>query len=165
MAKTVTLIHPQQTFQVLEKLLIQKCDLCKDNPSLTASPYIVRSHISQSDFRTFVSALEGASVPLTKDNLLGLTLLCEEFHFGELSERLSQFRDFDDVKEGAALKDLEARKRLSALEERMQERNCQDCRRICGRKNRLQSLFSDAWRVSIGLVSSSLRWNSVILSV
>jgi hypothetical protein len=87
------------------------------------------SHITQSDFGTYVSALEDASVPLTKDNVLGLSLLCEEFHFGELSECLSQFRDSDDFKQDAALKDLEARKRLSALEERMQERNCQNCRR------------------------------------
>jgi hypothetical protein len=99
MAKTVSLIHPQQRFQVLEKLLIQKCDLFKDNPSLTTSPYIVRSHVSQSDFGTFVSALEGSSVPLTKDNMGGLSLLCEEFQFGELSECLSQFRDSDDFKE------------------------------------------------------------------
>jgi hypothetical protein len=31
MTKTVSLIHSQQTFQVLEKLLIQKCDLFGDD--------------------------------------------------------------------------------------------------------------------------------------
>jgi hypothetical protein len=68
-----------------------------------ASLYIVRSHVSQSDFGTFVSALEGASVPLTKDNMGGLSRLCEEFQFGELAERLSQFRESDDFKEDVAI--------------------------------------------------------------
>jgi hypothetical protein len=74
--------------------------------------------------RTFVSALESASVPITKDNMGGLTQLCEEFHFRELAERLSQFRESDDFKEDGTQKDLEARKRLLALEERMQQREC-----------------------------------------
>jgi hypothetical protein len=38
-----------------------------------------------------------------------------------LSERLSQFRESDDLKEDRTLKDLEARRRLSVLEERMQQ--------------------------------------------
>jgi hypothetical protein len=74
MAKKVSLIHPQERFQVLEKLLVQKCGLFTDDPLLVASPYIVRSQVTQSDVRTFVTALEGASVPVTKDNIGGLTV-------------------------------------------------------------------------------------------
>jgi hypothetical protein len=92
---------------------------------LVASSYTVKSKVSQSEFRTFVSALEGASVPITNDNIGGLTRLCEEFHFGALAERLSQFRESDDFKEDGMLKDLEARKRLLALEERMEQRDCE----------------------------------------
>jgi hypothetical protein len=83
------------------------------------------SEVSLSDFRTFVSALEGASVPITKDNLGGLSLLWEEFHFGALTARLSHFRESGDLQEDVTLTDLETRKRLSALEERMQRRDCE----------------------------------------
>jgi hypothetical protein len=125
MTKTVSLVHPQQTFQVLEKLLVQKCGLFREDPILVSSPLPVKSKVSQRDFQTFVSALEGASVPITNDNLGGLSRLCEEFQFGALAERLSQFRESDDFKEDVTLKDLEARKRLLALEERMQQSDCE----------------------------------------
>jgi hypothetical protein len=55
--------------------------------------------------------------------LTGLSRLCEEFHFGELAARLSHFPESDDLKKDVTLKDLEARKPLSALEERMQQRD------------------------------------------
>jgi hypothetical protein len=55
----------------------------------------------------------------------GLSRLCEEFHFGELAERLSQFRESEEFKEDARLKEVEARERLLALEERMQQCNCE----------------------------------------
>jgi hypothetical protein len=99
MAKIVSLVHPQQTFQVFEKLLVQKFSLFMEDPMLVVSPYTVRSKVSQSDLRTFVSALEGASVPITKDNMGGLSGLCEEFRLGELAERLSLFRESDEFKE------------------------------------------------------------------
>jgi hypothetical protein len=96
-----------------------------EDPILVASPYTVRSKVSLGDFRTFVSALEEALVPITNDNMGGLSRLCEEFHFGALAERLSQFRESDDFKDDGTLKDFEVRKRLSALEERMQQHNCE----------------------------------------
>jgi hypothetical protein len=146
-----------------------------EDPMLVVSPYTVRSKVSQRDFRTFVSALEGASVPLTKDNLGGLTRLCEEFQFGELTERLSQFRESEHFKEDVTLKDLEAQKRLSALEERMPQRDCEiatlrtELTRVASRgrcfgfANRVRSLTGDSsfWICS---QSSSSRWNSVMLS-
>jgi short-subunit dehydrogenase len=55
----------------------------------------------------------------------GLSQLCEQFHFGELSEVLSQLRESHDLKEDVTQIDFEARKRLSALEERMQQRECE----------------------------------------
>jgi hypothetical protein len=125
MAKTVSLVHPQQTFQVLEQLLVGKCDLFRDDLMLVASPYTVMSKVTLRDFRTFVSALEGASVPITNDNLGRLSRLCEEFHFAALAERISQFRESDDLKEDVTLKHLQARGRLSALEERMRQRDCE----------------------------------------
>jgi hypothetical protein len=125
MAKKVSLIHPQERFQVLEKLLVEKCGLFTDDPLLVASPYTVRSQVALSDIRTFVTALEGGSVSITTDNIGGLTRLCEEFQFGALAARLSQFGESDELKEDVTQKDLEARKRLLALEERMQQRDCE----------------------------------------
>jgi hypothetical protein len=92
---------------------------------LRISSYTVRSQVSLSDFRIFVSALEGASVSITKDNLGGLSRLCEEFNFVKLGRRLSHFRESDGFTKDVMLKDLEARKRLSASEERMQRRACE----------------------------------------
>jgi hypothetical protein len=59
----------------------------------------VRSQVTLSDIRTFVTALEGVSVSITTDNIGGLTRLCEEFQFGTLAARLSQFGESDDFKE------------------------------------------------------------------
>jgi hypothetical protein len=46
-------------FQVLEKLLVQQCGFVMENLILMASPYKVRSKVSQINFGKFVSALEG----------------------------------------------------------------------------------------------------------
>jgi hypothetical protein len=65
----------------------------------------VKSQVTLSDIRTFVTAPKGVSVSITKDNMGGVTRLCEEFHFGELSERLSHFRESDDFKEDGTTED------------------------------------------------------------
>jgi hypothetical protein len=39
MAKTVSLVHPQQRFQVAGKLLIRKDDLFRDDSTVTVSHY------------------------------------------------------------------------------------------------------------------------------
>jgi hypothetical protein len=85
MAKTVSLVHPQERFEVLEKLLVEKCGFFPEDPLLVASPYIVRSQVTLSDLRTFVTALEDASVSITTDDMGGFTRLCEEFQFGALA--------------------------------------------------------------------------------
>jgi hypothetical protein len=84
MAKVVSLVYQEQKVAVLGKLLVQHCGLEMENSTCDASPYNVKSKVSQSDFRTFVSALEDTSVPITKDNFGGLFRLCDEFHSGEL---------------------------------------------------------------------------------
>jgi hypothetical protein len=125
MAQTVSLIHPQQTLQVSAKLLVQKCDLFGDDPTLTTFPYEVRSQVSLTDFRAFISALEGKTVTINNGNIRGLARLCEELHFRELAAQVSQFRESEEFKEEGTLKDFEARKRLAALEERIQRRDCE----------------------------------------
>jgi hypothetical protein len=59
---------------------------------------------------------------VTNANFGGLSLLCDEFHFAALSERLSAFRRSASFREVAAMEDSEARLRISALEERLQQR-------------------------------------------
>jgi hypothetical protein len=48
-------------------------------------------------------------VAITKDNMGGVSRLCEEFHLGELSERLSQFRESADLNEDVMPKDLDGK--------------------------------------------------------
>jgi hypothetical protein len=50
-------------------------------------------------------------------------MLCDEFHFESLSERLSAFRQSADFKTFVMMEDSEARQRLSGLEERLLQRD------------------------------------------
>jgi hypothetical protein len=117
----VTLVHPRKTFQVSGRLLVQKSDLFADNLTLVGSPYNVTSQVLLSDFQEFISALEGASVKITNSNFGGLSLLCDEFRFRDLARQVSEFRESGEFKEETTIEDSEARKRISALEERMEQ--------------------------------------------
>jgi hypothetical protein len=68
MSKTVALVHSHETFQISPTLMVQKCDLFMNDPTLTASPYNVKSPVSLSDFREFVSAMKGTTVKITNNN-------------------------------------------------------------------------------------------------
>jgi hypothetical protein len=118
----IVLVHPLQTFTVQARLIVLKCDFFADNPVLAASPYVVRSLVSLTDIREFISAVEGNDVEITNDNFKGLSALCDEFGFGDLSASLSQFRFSEAFKDAETVKDSEARRRLWALEERLQRR-------------------------------------------
>jgi hypothetical protein len=83
----------------------------------------VRAPVSVAEFRLFVSALKSEDVVVTNANFSGLSLLCDEFRFESLSERLSAFRQSAVFKEVATMEDSEARLLLSALEERLQQRD------------------------------------------
>jgi hypothetical protein len=89
MAKTVALVHPHETVQVLEKLLVLKCDLFRDDPAFITFPYNVKSQVSLPDFRDFISALEDKPVTINNDNFRGLSQLGNEFHFRDLTAQLS----------------------------------------------------------------------------
>jgi hypothetical protein len=90
---------------------------------LAGAPYSVRAPVSVEDFRQFVLALEGQDVEVTQANFDGLSLLCKKFRFEILSERLSAFRQFGSFREVTLMEDSEARLRLSALEERLLQRD------------------------------------------
>jgi hypothetical protein len=101
MAKAVTLVHPNARLQVPGKLLVNKCDLFGDDPGLAALPYHLKSQVSVSEFREFVSALEGTTVKVRNNNFRGLLQLSEEFCFRDLAAQLSQFRASEDFKKDA----------------------------------------------------------------
>jgi hypothetical protein len=67
--------------------------------------------------------LADKDVEVTNANFDGLSLLCDEFRFAALCERLSAFRQSADFKEVATMGDSEARLRLSVLEERLLQRD------------------------------------------
>jgi hypothetical protein len=102
-------------------VLISQCDLFGDDPGLAAVPCHLKSRVSVSDFQEFVSALEDTTVKVTNNNVKGLSRLCEEFGFRDLSAQLSHFRESDSLTEDPVL--LSAQKeRIFALEEQMHHR-------------------------------------------
>jgi hypothetical protein len=64
----VTLIHPGGAFHVSYQMLVQKSQLFADDLTLTSSPYNVSSQVSVSNFREFVSALEGDAVRIKNND-------------------------------------------------------------------------------------------------
>jgi hypothetical protein len=100
MSKT-ELVHPEGTLEVPARLLVGKCDLFCNDLSLLSSPYHLKSVVSFADFRDFVSALGGFAVQINNSNFRALSCLCDEFGCGDLSGRLSAFRESPDFKEEA----------------------------------------------------------------
>jgi hypothetical protein len=88
---SITFIHSEGRVTIPARQAINKCNLFRNNPRRRVSPYRVQSRVSLSIFREFISALEGNSVKITSINFAGLTRLCEEFGFTELSSKLSRF--------------------------------------------------------------------------
>jgi hypothetical protein len=109
MTKVVSLIHGQETFQVSSRILVRKCDLFTDDPSLAGSPYTPTSQVSLADFREFVSVLEDQTVTITNANFRGLSRLCDEFRFRDLSGQLSRFRESGEFKGKETREDSETR--------------------------------------------------------
>jgi hypothetical protein len=114
---SVTLLHPEETFQIPTLQVINKCHLFQNNPTLLVSPYRVQSLVSLSIFREFLSALEGNAINITDTNFPELQRLCDEFGFSELAAKLSEFRPSMDFKKGET-EDADARGRIAALEEK-----------------------------------------------
>jgi predicted nucleic acid-binding Zn-ribbon protein len=114
-----------------------------------------------SDFREFVSALEGTTVKVTKNNINGLFQLWEEFHFRDLAAQLSQFRESGNFTENVVL--LSVRKeRILTLEEQMHhgKREIASLRREI---SRVQKSFEE--RIRTEPEPESLRANAVEKSV
>jgi hypothetical protein len=114
------------------------------------APYDLKSRVSLSDFQEFVSALQGTPVKVTSNNFEGLSQLCEEFHFRDLSAQLSQFRQFVDFKEDAVL--LSALNgRILAMEEQLRhgEREIALLRCKVSRQSAVQKSFEKSVRTEV----------------
>jgi hypothetical protein len=112
----------------------------------------VAIHVSLADFSAFVSALEGNDVKITTDNFKGLSLLCDEFHFHDLSAALRQFRDSDDFKKVGTVKDASLQCRPPRIEadralvgnpspEKTHSKNLQPL--LCGEGDKAHHQFRD----------------------
>jgi hypothetical protein len=121
---SVALVHPRERCEVSAAQLILKCTVFKSNLALLSAPYAVKSSVSLEVFREFLSALDGFAVAIGSANFAGLSLLCAEFGFEGLRERLSEFRrSADFAGEAGETADAEARARIAALEARALERD------------------------------------------
>jgi hypothetical protein len=80
----IALVHPNETVRISVRHLLDKCDLFKRYPTLAGPSYRIASSVALHDFREFVSALEGETIPVTSENEVGLRHLCEEFGFSDL---------------------------------------------------------------------------------
>jgi hypothetical protein len=78
---TVEVRHPDEQRRVLGQVLWSNCTLFQTTPSLLDAPYSVKSDVSVSSFRVFISALEGSPVNPTSGDFPGLSRLCDEFGF------------------------------------------------------------------------------------
>jgi hypothetical protein len=105
MAK-VELVHSQGTSQVSVVHLITICDLFKNNPSFTLTPYQIQSEASLEDFQDFISALEGKSININDKNFPGLSQLSEEFGFQVFLMRISNRRRLPTLPDAQRIDDL-----------------------------------------------------------
>jgi hypothetical protein len=80
----VTLVHREATLQVPGKVFISKCDLFRGDPTLAAFPYHLKSEVSLSDFREFVSALSGITVKVRNNEVKALSQLCQKSFVSEI---------------------------------------------------------------------------------
>jgi hypothetical protein len=67
----VTLILDDANLLVPVRALVRKCDLFAANPSLTTSPYRVKSSVARNVFQQFLEAIEGKTVEVMNQNISG----------------------------------------------------------------------------------------------
>jgi hypothetical protein len=117
---SIILVHPKENCEVVGLNAILKCNLFQNNITFAAVPYKIRSSVPLDIFRQFVAVLNGNPVTITEANLTGLLLLSEEFGFEALGTQLSEFRQSTMSK---GMEDTEARARIAAKDERIQQRD------------------------------------------
>jgi hypothetical protein len=85
----VELVHSQGSQRVSVVIIINKCDLFKNNRGLVNTPYRVQSGVTLEDLKDFVATLEDKPVDLNDKNIPGLLQLSHEFGFQMLIGKLA----------------------------------------------------------------------------
>jgi hypothetical protein len=109
----VELVHSQGIHQISVVHLITKCNLFKNNPGLTMTPYRVQCEVSLEELQDFISALEDKSININDRNFPGLSQLSEEFGFEVFLTTLSSRRRLPGLPEAQRMQYLS---RISTLE-------------------------------------------------
>jgi hypothetical protein len=92
----VVLIHRSEKREIAGVQLVNKCTLFKNNLALLALPYTINSTVTSEVFQQFVVSLDDKPIEITNANFMGLSRLCEEFGYEDLTAKLSQFRESGD---------------------------------------------------------------------
>jgi hypothetical protein len=103
------------TFPVPTIPLITNCRTFEANPSLLTEPYRVRSPVNPDSLRLFVDTIKcfGSCAEIPAESVSDVSLLCEEFGFARLSEKI---RNADSMRD-----EVEALKRLILDQQRQIE--------------------------------------------
>jgi TPR repeat protein len=89
----LNLICRSRPFPVRKPVLLSKLNLFLLNPALLGEgDYQVQSDVSIPVFAEFIKAVEDKNYTVTEQNVDALSLLCEEFSFGELAAQCRAFR-------------------------------------------------------------------------
>jgi hypothetical protein len=117
------LVFECQTFQIARRSLVATCELFLENLNLLSTPYQVRSQVSETSFRVYLAAIEGATTEIGMGNVLDLESLTKEFQFVELgrqvAEFLSQHPHIDVIRLKSAIADL--RRRLAGQDRELSQ--------------------------------------------
>jgi hypothetical protein len=142
-------IHSEEKCAVAIGQMINECNLFQKNPSLLNLPSNVKSSVSLSVFRDFVSVLERKAIEITIINFAGLLNLWDEFNFEELSTKISEFQNW------MSLREMEIRKQIVVVEESVQR---------CSRDvEMLENKFRDVIRNFEGLMKEVITLKSAIV--
>jgi hypothetical protein len=85
------LVFEGQRFRVARGRLARTCEIFLENPDLLKKPYAVRARVSETNFRLFVDAINGAPTEIGMKNAFDLELLSTEFQFTGLVRRVAEF--------------------------------------------------------------------------
>jgi hypothetical protein len=80
-----------EMFWVQRVNLLVNCHKFLEHPDLLLAPYKIRSAVAVASLKQFVQVIEGSEPHITRSNASDLSVLCEEFGFVELAERMSEF--------------------------------------------------------------------------
>jgi len=130
---------------------VNTCSLFLRDPTLLTMPYDVRSPASLAVVREFIAAIDGSFPEINSSNISELTLLCDEFGFQALKEKLTEFSSkcvFIDSDLRIMIQTLEdqllqVQRQLCALSHRRPDPICADSSSTAEVAKRLSKLESE----------------------